>query len=135
MSELTNLFLGGFLGTIVMTMMILFGDKMKMMEPGWNMLTDGLGKKMNDMMGVPTWMGYVVHFIIGIVAHPLLFLYVWTPLVSLTGFVSVLVFIMIFGVMMVMMLGMLGVPSEWKMKTAVGVLMAHLMYAIVLSLF
>ena len=134
--SLTELIIGGFLGTIVMTMMILYGSKMNLMPSGWNMLTDGLGGMMNNMMGVSPNMAYMVHFLIGTVVHPLTYNYIWVDAlgVDLGSYINEIVYALIFAVMMIGMLPMLKAPDGWTSKIAMGIIMAHIVYAIVLAL-
>ena len=127
-------YLGALVGTIVMTMMILYGYKMGMMKPGFNMITDGLGKMMNDKMGIPVVMGWVVHLMIGIGIHPTLHQLVWVDAFGLDGVVLAIVFALIFAMMMIAMLPMLGVEKEWRMKTSMGIVMAHIAYGAILTL-
>ncbi len=130
--------LGGFLGTIIMTMMILFGDKMFVMPPRYNMITDGLGKKINEMTGMPINIAWIVHFGIGTVMHPLLYVYAWSGLLGINiinNIVNTILFALVFGVMMASMLGFLGAPKEWRLRMTMGVLMAHVVYGLILGLF
>ena len=127
-------YIGGLVGTVVMTMMVLYGDKMGMMKPGFNMITDGLGKMMNDKMGLPVIMGWVAHLMIGIVIHPLLYSIVWVGIFGFEGVIMGIVFALIFAMMMIAMLPILGVESEWKMKTSMGIILAHIAYGAVFAL-
>lgn len=120
-------FLAGFVGTVVMTMMILFGDKMGLMPPQsqYRLIVDGMGGKMNDMMGVPKEMAWIVHFGIGTIAHPLLI-----DILDLS-FVTEIAYALVFAFAMIMMLDFMGAPSEWKSKMTMGIIMAHVVYVIV----
>lgn len=127
-------YLGGLVATIVMTMMILYGHKMGMMKPGFNMITDGLGKMMNDKIGIPRVMGWVAHLMIGIGIHPTLHQLVWVDAFGFDGILMAIVFALIFAMMMIAMLPMLGVEKEWRMKTSMGIVMAHIAYGAILTL-
>ncbi|RMG26353.1 MAG: hypothetical protein D6732_21385 [Methanobacteriota archaeon] len=132
-----DLIVGGFIGTVVMTMMILYGYMMSLMPKDWNMIIDGMGKKMNDMMGVPASMAWGVHFLIGTIIHPLVYDSVWVGALGLNlgPYINEIIYAIIFAIIMIMMLGFLEAPREWRGKMAIGIIMAHIVYAIVLALF
>ncbi|OLS21058.1 MAG: hypothetical protein HeimC2_33300 [Candidatus Heimdallarchaeota archaeon LC_2] len=123
-------YLAGFVGTVVMTMMILFGDRMGLMPPQsqYRLIVDGMGGKMNEMMGVPKEMAWAVHFGIGTILHPVLI-----DILDLS-FASEIVYALVFAGVMIMMLSFMGAPSEWKSKMSMGIIMAHLAYVIIFEL-
>lgn len=131
-----DLIVGGFVGTIIMTMMILYGYMMSLMPKDWNMIVDGMGKKMNEMMGVPASMAWVVHFMIGTIIHPLTYDNVWVGILGLSfgAYFNEIIYALIFAVMMILMLGFLGAPKEWRGKMAIGIIMAHIIYAVIFTL-
>ncbi len=130
-----GLIVGGFVGTVVMTMMILYGYMMSLMPKDWNMIVDGMGKKMNEMMGVAPSMAWFVHFMIGTIIHPVVYQYLWvdTLHIGLGVYINEIVYAIIFAIMMVMMLGFLGAPNGWRVKMSIGIIMAHIVYAVVLA--
>ncbi len=133
-----SLVTGGLVGTIIMTMMILYGYMMKMMPENWNMITDGLGAMMNKMVGLPNSMGWLMHFMIGVIIHPLLFEYVWVGTFGITlggAILNAVVFAMIFALMMIVMSTMMEIPEFSRMMMAIGIIMAHLVYGLVLGYF
>ncbi len=99
-----DLIVGGFIGTVVMTMMILYGYMMSLMPKDWNMIIDGMGKKMNDMMGVPASMAWAVHFLIGTIIHPFVYDSVWVGALGLNlgPYINEIVYAIIFAIIMVM---------------------------------
>ncbi len=123
-------YLAGFVGTVVMTMMILFGDKMGLMPPQsqYRLIVDGMGGKMNEMMGVPKEMAWAAHFAIGTIVHPLLI-----DILALSAALEFL-YALVFAGAMIMMLDFMGAPSEWKSKMSMGIVMAHVVYVIVFLL-
>ncbi|MFV2014919.1 MAG: hypothetical protein ACC656_05805 [Candidatus Heimdallarchaeota archaeon] len=123
-------YLAGFVGTIVMTMMIIFGDKMGVMPPQsqFRLIVDGLGGKMNEMMGVPKEMAWGVHFAIGTIIHPLLI-----DLLDL-NLVTEIAYALVFAIAMIMMLDFMGAPKEWKSKMSMGIIVAHIVYILVFEL-
>ncbi len=134
---LPNLILGGFLGTIVMSIMIVYGYMMQLMPPSWSMISDGLGGMMNEMMGMPKMSAWGVHFMIGTLIHPLVYDYLWVGILKITlgSYLNEIVYAMIFAIMMIAMLGMMKAPREWWVKMSIGILMAHIVYALILAYF
>lgn len=127
-----GLILGGFIGTVIMTLFMQIGKKMGMMPPDFDMMKDGMGQKMNDMIGVPKNMALVMHFIIGTLILPLFYSLIWVDIISLgMGIVGALIFFNIFGLIMIMMLPMLGAPDGWKGKMSMGIIMGHIIYALI----
>lgn len=130
--NLTDLLISGFIGTIIMTMLMMMGKRMKLMPSDFDLMIDGLGQKMNDMLKTPNQFAYVFHFMIGTAVLPILYSFVWVGMLALpSSIIGSLVFFNIFGLIMIMMFPFLGVPSEWRLKTALGVIMGHVFYAIV----
>jgi len=124
--------LAGFIATAVMTIvMVYLGPMMGMMPKNWNIITDGLGGMMNRMMGVSKSMGWLAHFTVGTILHPFVFALIWQLIFSsLLGGASFYVYVLVFAVMMIMMFPMLGVPSDFKSKMMMGVIVVHLIYAV-----
>lgn len=137
MMTILDLIVGGFVGTVVMTMMILYGYMMQLMPKDWNMIIDGMGKKMNEMMGVPATMAWVVHFAIGTLIHPYFYDLVWVGALGITlgAYINEIVYALIFAIVMIIMLGFLEAPSEWRGRMSIGIIMAHIVYAVILALF
>ena len=128
----TGLILAGLIGTAVMTIFMQIGAKMGMMPPDFNMMIDGMGQKMNDMMGVPNQAAMLMHFIIGSLVLPLLYQFFWIEVLSLgLGVLGALIFFNIFGLIMIFMLPMLGAPEEWRGKMSIGIIMGHIVYALI----
>ena len=120
--------LAGFIATAVMTVvMVYLAPMMKMMPKDWNMITDGLGGMMNKMMGVPKTMGWVAHFMVGMIIHPYLYGFV-AFIFTFAGVYGFYVYVLIFAVMMIMMFPMLGIPEDFKTMMMMGVIIVHLIY-------
>ncbi len=132
-----DLIVGGFVGTAVMSMMMMIGKMLGMAPEDWDMMKDGMGAKMKEMMGAPEWMAYVVHFMLGAIIFPFAYWYVWVDTlgIDLNNYINAVIFILIFGAMMILMFGFLGAPSEWRMKMAMGVVMGHVLYGLILAFF
>ncbi|MHA2030331.1 MAG: hypothetical protein ACW99A_12110 [Candidatus Kariarchaeaceae archaeon] len=83
------------------------------------------------MMGVPKEMAWAAHFAIGTLIHPFL---LDTIDLGLGNYFSEIAYALVFAIMMIAMLGFLGAPTEWKPKMSMGIIAAHVVYAIVLAL-
>ena len=73
---------------------------------------------------------------IGVVVHPIVFTFIWFEFIFDSNiYLSAIIYAVLFGIMMFMMLGFLGAPSEWRMKMGMGIIMGHVIYGLSLALF
>lgn len=127
--------LGGIVATLAMTMLMLMGPKMGM--PKMN-----TGEMLGGMMGLPEAVGWMMHFMIGIIfAYAYLFLL--NSRLPITnnyvrgGIYGFIVFI--FAQIIMAMMGAMGMmpemPKDNMAMMIVGNIMGHIVYGIVLGAF
>jgi len=128
--------LGGIVGTAVMTLIMLIGPMMGM--PKMNS-----GEMLGGMMGMPVFVGWIIHFMIGIIfamVYAFLFLKVLGKITSnvlkgaIFGF-AVFVFAQIVMVLMGALMGGMPPPEGNMVMIIVGSIIGHIIYGIVVALF
>ena len=126
--------IAGLFATAIMTLVMLYvGPMMGLMPSDWNMITDGLGGMINKMMGLTKSMGWIAHFMVGSLIHPLVYDYIWTSIfgsILVNIWLSFSIYALVFAAIMIMMFPMLGIPSDYKSKMRMGVIVVHIVYAL-----
>jgi Family of unknown function (DUF6789) len=127
---------GGIVATLIMTMVMFIGPFMGLpkMNPA---------AMLSTMMGIPAFMGWALHFMIGIIfalAYVFLFLSLLSNVNSwfLKGIIfglSVFVFALIMMTVMSALFGGMPSPEGSMILVITGAIMGHMIYGIVVALF
>jgi len=132
-NKITQSIIAGLIGTVVMTGFILMAPMMGMpkMNPA---------EMISSMMGISVIVGYMMHFIIGIIFASV-YVYLFNPNVNIEnkfikgGLYGFLVFA--FAIMMMFIMSKLmplPIPMENIMLTLIGGIMGHLVFGIMVAL-
>jgi len=129
--QLISILKGGIIATAVMTMLMLVAPMMGMPEmPIGNMLA--------GFMGIPVWMGWVMHFVIGTVLAAA-YVFIWKNRLPGSAVVKGLLFALIpffmaqIIVMPMMGAGLFSANTPAPMMMVMGSLIGHLVYGAVLG--
>ncbi|MHB1922096.1 MAG: DUF6789 family protein [Chitinophagaceae bacterium] len=124
--------LGGLVATAIMTM-ILF------MAPLMGMPDMKIGNMLAGFMQIPVWMGWVMHFMIGIIWAMVYLFFVRDKLSGSYAVRGILFSIFPWLVMQIMMMPMMGMGvfsahSPDQVKMVMGTLLGHVVYGWILGL-
>jgi len=124
-SKITKAVLGGVVGTIVMTVIMLIGPMMGMPKMSPPAMLSG-------MMGMPIFVGWIMHFIIGIV-FAFAYTYLLSPKVKIENlFVKGGVFGIIVFIFAQIVMAIMGGPKPEgsMMMLMMGSIIGHIIYGI-----
>jgi uncharacterized membrane protein YagU involved in acid resistance len=129
--KLISIMKGGLIATAVMTMLMLVAPLMGMPEmPIGNMLA--------GFMGIPVWLGWVMHFVIGIILAGA-YVFIWKERITGSAVVKGLLFSLIpfllaqIIVMPMMGAGLFCTNTPAPLLMVMGSLIGHLVYGAVLG--
>jgi uncharacterized membrane protein YagU involved in acid resistance len=123
---------GGIIATAVMTMLMLIAPMMGMPDMK-------IGNMMAGFMGIPIWVGWAMHLMIGIIWAMVYVIFVrdrFTLNPALKGLLFAILPWMLMQLMVMPMMGMgvFSANSPEAMKMVMGTLMGHLVYGLVLGI-
>lgn len=122
---------GGLIATAIMTMMMLIAPLMGMPKMS-------IGDMLAGFMGIPSWLGWIMHFLIGTVLAAV-YVIIWEDRLPGTAAVKGLLFSLIpffmaqIIVMPMMGAGLFSTSTPTPMMMVIGSLAGHLVYGAVLG--
>ena len=130
--KLKQALLGGIIATVVMTMLMLAAPMMGM--PAMK-----IGNMMAGFMGIPIWLGWAMHLMIGVI-WAMVYVFMVKDRLTLSPAISGMLFalfpwiLMQLIVMPMMGMGLFSADAPNQMMMVIGTLVAHLVYGLVLGL-
>ena len=124
--------LGGIIATLVMTMLMLAAPMMGMPDMK-------IGNMMAGFMGIPVWLGWAMHLMIGIV-WAMVYVFLVKDRLTLSPAIKGMLFALLPWILMQLMLmpmmgmGVFSADAPNPVIMVVGTMMGHLVYGLVLGL-
>ena len=132
MIKLKQGLLGGIIATVVMTMLMLVAPMMGMPDMK-------IGNMMAGFMGIPVWLGWAMHLMIGIV-WTMVYVFLVKDRLTLSPAIKGMLFALLPWILMQLMvmpmmgMGVFSANAPNPVMMMVGTMMGHLVYGLVLGL-
>ena len=132
MIKLKQGLLGGIIATVVMTMLMLVAPMMGMPDMK-------IGNMMAGFMGIPVWLGWAMHLMIGIV-WTMVYVFLVKDRLTLSPAIKGMLFALLPWILMQLMvmpmmgMGVFSANAPNPVMMVVGTMMGHLVYGLVLGL-